>query len=86
MVLKKVKDIIEPSINRKAAHGYNGAHGSWVNANGSSKKMGTNWNNMYKLVYDVRRKLKTELELQRINPEEISNELSDTYDKQNLER
>lgn len=42
-----------------------------------AKQMGTNRNNMYKLLYDARKKLKNELEIQGIDPEKLLNELSE---------
>jgi RNA polymerase sigma-70 factor (ECF subfamily) len=36
-----------------------------------AEQMGTNRNNMYKLLYDARKKLKDELAVQGIDPEEL---------------
>ncbi|HKK44464.1 MAG TPA: sigma-70 family RNA polymerase sigma factor [Balneolaceae bacterium] len=43
-----------------------------------AEQMGTNRNNMYKLLYDARKKLKNELEVQGIDPEKLLNELSES--------
>lgn len=41
-----------------------------------AEQMNTNRNNLYKLVYDARKKLKNEFEVQGIDPEEMLKELS----------
>ena len=43
-----------------------------------AEEMGTNRNNLYKLLYDARKKLKNELEVQGIDPEELLRELSES--------
>ena len=40
-----------------------------------AEQMGTNWNALYKLVYDARLKIKTRFEVEGINPDEMLNEL-----------
>jgi RNA polymerase sigma-70 factor (ECF subfamily) len=41
-----------------------------------AEKMNTNRNNLYKLVHDARKKMKTEFEMQGIDPEKMISELS----------
>ena len=43
-----------------------------------AEEMGTNRNNLYKLLYDARKKLKNELEVQGMDPEKLLRELSES--------
>lgn len=43
-----------------------------------AEEMGTNRNNLYKLLYDARKKLKNELEVQGLDPEKLLQEISET--------
>lgn len=78
MALKKVEDIIEHVLTKKQRTVITALMVHGLPPTVVAEKMGTNRNNIYKLVYDARKKLKTELELQGIDPEEMLNELSGT--------
>lgn len=76
MVKEKVEAIIENVLTEKQRTAITAImiHGLPVTV--VAEKMGTNRNNLYKLVHDARKKIKNEFEVQGINPEEMLNELS----------
>lgn len=76
MVKEKVEAIIKNVLTKKQRTAITAIfiHGLPVTV--VADKMDTNRNNLYKLVYDARKKIKNELEIQGIDPEEMLNELS----------
>ncbi|MDZ7716010.1 MAG: sigma-70 family RNA polymerase sigma factor [Balneolaceae bacterium] len=78
MVMEKVKKAIDNILTEKQRKVINAVmvHGLPVSI--VAEQMGTNRNNLYKLIYDARKKLSNEFEVQGIDPKEMLNELSDT--------
>jgi RNA polymerase sigma-70 factor (ECF subfamily) len=77
MIKEKVEGIIQNVLTEKQRTAITGImiHGLPVTV--VADKMGTNRNNLYKLVHDARKKIKNEFEIQGIDPEEMLNELSE---------
>ena len=76
MVKKKVEDIIEHVLTEKQQKAITAIMIHGLPATVVAEKMRTNRNNIYKLIYDARQKLKNEFERQGIDPEEMLNDLS----------
>ena len=76
MMVAKVQTIIDTILTERQRKAVTATliHGLPVTV--VAEKMGTNRNNLYKLVHDARKKIKNELEVQGIDPEEMLNELS----------
>ncbi len=78
MMLEKVHDIIENVLTDKQRKVITALMIHDLPITVVADQMNTNRNNLYKLVYDARKKLKNEFELQGIDPEEMLNQISKT--------
>jgi len=76
MMLEKVHDIIENVLTDKQRKVITALMIHDLPISVVAEQMNTNRNNLYKLVYDARKKLKNEFELQGIDPEEMLNQIS----------
>ena len=78
MVMEKVQKAIDNILTDKQRKVINAVmvHGLPVSV--VAEQMGTNRNNLYKLIYDARKKLSNEFEVQGMDPEKMLNEFSDS--------
>jgi RNA polymerase sigma-70 factor (ECF subfamily) len=76
MMVEKVQGIIQNVLTEKQRTAITAImmHGLPITV--VAEKMGTNRNNIYKLVYDARKKIKSEFVMEGIDPEEMLNDLS----------
>lgn len=75
LVLQKVMKIINEDLTEKQREAINALLIQGLSATIVAEQMDTNRNALYKLLHDARLKIKTELELEGINPEEIFNKM-----------
>ncbi len=78
MVMEKVQDIIDNVLTEKQRQAMTALLIHGLSASQVAEQMNTNRNNLYKLLYDARQKLKNEFEINGIDPEEMLNDLSDS--------
>lgn len=76
MILEQVKRLIEELLTDRQRKAFQALVVQNMPISIVAEKMNTNRNNLYKLVHDARQKLKDELEVQGINPEEMLDQLS----------
>jgi len=76
MMVEKVQDIIQNVLTDKQRKVITALMIHDLPVTIVAEQMNSNRNNIYKLVYDARKKLKNEFEIQGINPEEMLNNLS----------
>lgn len=76
MMVEKVQDIIQNVLTDKQRTVITAIMIHDLPVTVVAEQMNTNRNNIYKLVYDARKKLKNEFEVQGIDPEEMLNNLS----------
>lgn len=77
MMVEKVQEIIQHVLTEKQRKVITAIMIHDLPVTVVAEQMNTNRNNIYKLVYDARKKLKNEFEIQGIDPEEMLNNLSD---------
>lgn len=75
LVLQKVMKIINEELTDKQRQAINALLVQGLSATVVAEKMGANRNALYKLLHDARLKIKTALELDGIDPEEIFNKM-----------
>jgi RNA polymerase sigma-70 factor (ECF subfamily) len=73
LVLQKVLDIINEDLTEKQRQAIKALMIQGLSVTVVAEQMDTNRNALYKLVHDARLKIKNQLELEGINPEEIFN-------------
>ncbi|MCW9708786.1 RNA polymerase sigma factor [Fodinibius salsisoli] len=73
LVLKKVIDIINNELTDKQRHAIRSLMIEGHSISVVAKQMNTNRNALYKLVHDARLKIKNQLELEGIDPEQLFN-------------
>lgn len=76
MLMEKVQSIIENVLTDKQRKVMTALMIDGLPITIVAEQMNTNRNNLYKLVYDARKKLKNEFEVQGIDPEEMLKELA----------
>lgn len=77
MMVEKVQDIIQNVLTDKQRQVMTAIMIHDLPITVVAEQMNTNRNNLYKLIYDARKKLKNEFEVQGIDPKEMLNQLSD---------
>lgn len=75
LVLQKVLKIVNEKLTEKQKQAINALLVEGLSPTIVAEQMDTNRNALYKLLYDARLKIKNELELDGIDPEEIFNEM-----------
>lgn len=76
MVLEQVEEIIDKILTEKQRSVMTALMIQGLPVTIVADQMDTNRNNIYKLLYDARKKLKNEFEIQGINPKQMLEELS----------
>jgi len=77
MAVEKIEDMIDEILTNRQREAMKAILIHNMPISIVAKQMDTNRNNMYKLLYDARKKLKNELEVQGIDPEKLLDELSE---------
>ncbi len=76
MMVEKVRGIMQNVLTEKQRTAITAIMMQGLPVTAVAEKMGTNRNNIYKLVHDARKKIKSEFVMQGIDPEEMLDELS----------
>lgn len=76
IALEQVREIIQNVLTEKQRIAITGIMINGLSITVVADQMGTNRNNLYKLIHDARKKIKNEFEIQGIDPEKMLDELS----------
>jgi len=78
MVVEKVEKMVEELLTDRQKKAFKGLLIDTKPSFVVAKELDTNRNNLYKLLYDARQKLKNELEVQGIDPNELLQDISES--------